>query len=98
MKGSSFDTVKKYDGDLCDILSIDGDHSCTRALTDLIKMRKHVRDNKSIILIDDSGCDKSFTWCIPVDKALNEVIQKKIYKLIYFVKSGGSGVSVLMKK
>ena len=98
MKGSSFDTVKNYDGDLCDILSIDGDHSYTGALTDLINMRKHVRDNKSIILIDDTGCDKSFTWCIPVDKALNEVIQKKIYKLIYFVKSGGSGVSVLMKK
>ena len=97
IKGSSLDTVKKYDGDLCDILSIDGDHSYTGALNDLINMRKHVRDDKSIILIDDTGCDKSFTWCIPVDKALEEVIEKKLYKLIYFVKSGGSGVSVLLK-
>lgn len=96
IKGSSHVTLKPYavqNPKSCDIISVDGDHSHDGAVLDLRDVFPLARDEKTIILLDDTNCISS--WC--VDNAMKQVISEGYYEKLLGISEADRtrGVSLL---
>jgi hypothetical protein len=82
VKGSSHETLIPYGKAhprVCDIISVDGDHTHHGAVQDLKEVLPLLRGPESLVLLDDSNCNSD--WC--VDPARDQVIEEGYYKLLY---------------
>ena len=100
IKGSSHDTLKTYAAThpkSCDIVSVDGDHSYDGAIQDMLDVLPLMRNEESVLLLDDTNCLAE--WCI--DDARDKMVSDGHYEILLRLKERqhrDRGVTVLRQK